>query len=302
MYRRFLQDQDYPSIISQETLNQMTRGNTERFAQAEESAEMSIIERLSENYEIERELNKGKYIAEYDRRITFPIGAHFRLDGVTYEVIRSISGYKIPSVKEYWEEYHDLIQEVGTLPGYSQFGTFRPGDIVRYNDIPYRCLSENGYDFGQIRIPGVAGWLEVCYSIWQPVEYGLWEIVDYEGEFYTLITVEGFDNNLDPKSSDCWGAIADYNQEYNGYELSDHEYVVYSGRVFCPEIDVNADQPIIGENIVPRDPRHYNLKKHMVRLALYELTKLISPNNVSVVRVKDYEDSMRWLGDAARLK
>jgi hypothetical protein len=40
----------------------------------------------------------------------------------------------------------------------------------------------------------------------------------------------------------------------------------------------------------------------MVRLAIYELTKLIAPNNVSVVRIRDYEDSMKWLSDASKLK
>lgn len=40
----------------------------------------------------------------------------------------------------------------------------------------------------------------------------------------------------------------------------------------------------------------------MVRLAIYELTKLIAPNNVSTVRMKDYEDSMKWLNDTSKLK
>lgn len=35
---------------------------------------------------------------------------------------------------------------------------------------------------------------------------------------------------------------------------------------------------------------------------LFMSTKLIAPNNVSVVRLKDYETSMKWLSDAARLK
>ena len=116
------------------------------------------------------------------------------------------------------------------------------------------------------------------------------------------MTLEGFDNNIDPLTSDCWGAIADYDAEYNGYELSEHEYVVFDGRVFYPETDVNADTPQAGWNLSPHDPWNYNLKKHMVRLALYELTKLIAPNNVSVVRLRDYEDSMKWLGDAAKLR
>ena len=50
------------------------------------------------------------------------------------------------------------------------------------------------------------------------------------------------------------------------------------------------------------DPRNPNLKRYMVRLAVYELTKLIVPNNVSVVRIRDYEDSMKWLNDTVRLR
>lgn len=77
MYRRFLNDSDYLGVITEDALMQMTRANSERFVQAEESAEMSLIEYLSENNEVERELNIGKFIAAYDRRITFPVGAHF---------------------------------------------------------------------------------------------------------------------------------------------------------------------------------------------------------------------------------
>ncbi len=92
MYRRFLNDNDYHSIITPDALSQITRGNTERMIQAEESAEMSIVEYLSENYEVEKELWKGKYIADYDRRISFPVGVHFYFDGQICEVTRHISG------------------------------------------------------------------------------------------------------------------------------------------------------------------------------------------------------------------
>lgn len=40
----------------------------------------------------------------------------------------------------------------------------------------------------------------------------------------------------------------------------------------------------------------------MIRLVIYELTKQIAPNNVSVVRMRDYEDSMKWLNDASKLR
>lgn len=301
MYRRFLNNNDYLAVITPEALSQLTRGNDERFAQAEEAAEISMIEYLSENYEIEKEFAKGKYIAAYDRRITYPVGVHIYFDGQIHQVIRSICGYRQPATTAYWEETTDTIQPEN-IPQYSQFATYYPGNTVVYNDVPYVCLAENGYKFGNIRIPMVFGWMEVQTAAWQPVDYRLWDVVEYQDGFYTLVSLDDFDNNIDPLQSGNWGAIADYDPEYNTYELSGNEYVVYEGRVFCPEIDVNADIPVVGTNLALHDPRNYNLKKHMVRLAIYELTKQIAPNNVSVVRMRDYEDSMKWLNDASKLR
>lgn len=302
MYRRFLNDSDYLGIITKDALAQMTRNNAERFIQAEESAEMSIVEYLSENYEVEKELNRGKYIADYERQITYPVGVHVYYDEKIYEVIRSLSGFKSPTNVIYWVEHSDINLTIEDVPSYSQFKTYYQNDIVSYNGVLYICQYENGYKFGNIRIPLVNGWLETSFTTWQPIDYSLWEVVEFEGDFYTLLSLDDFDNNINPMESDNWGAIADYNPEYNEYELSEHEYVVYNGKVYYPETDVNADIPQIGVNLSLRDPRNYNLKKHMVRLAIYELTKLIAPNNVSVVRIRDYEDSMKWLSDASKLK
>ncbi len=302
MYRRFLNDNDYLSIITAEALSQITRGNTERMIQAEESAEMSIVEYLSENYEVEKELWKGKYIAEYDRRISFPVGVHFYHDGQICEVTRHISGYKAPAMVAYWEESSDPNIIVENVALYSQFKTYYPGDLVAYNGVCYVCLAENGYDFGNIRLPLVSGWLEVLPEQWQPVHNAQWDVVAFNGLFFTLTDIDGYDEIITPDVSPNWGEIADYDPEYNAYELSPHEYVVCGGRVWRPETDVNSDTPQSGINIVARDPRNYNLKKHMVRLAVYELTKLIAPNNVSTARVKDHEDSMKWLYDASKLR
>ena len=302
MYRRFLNDSDYLGIVSQEALTQMTRGNHGCFIQAEESAEMSIKEYLSENYEIEIELGKGKFIAEYESQINYPVGAHIYFNGLIYEVIRAISGFKSPSSIIYWEEHTDLNLKIEKIPHYSQFKTYYPGEIVAHNGDFFRCVNENGYKFNNIRIPLVTGWSEADFEEWQPTDYNIWDIVRYEGAFYTLLSLAAFDNNINPFESDNWGAIADYTSDYNEYELSDHEYVVFDNKVFFPETDVNADNVEIGKHLSIHDPRNYNLKKHMVRLAIYELTKLIAPNNISVVRIRDYEDSMKWLSDAAKLK
>ncbi len=302
MYRRFLNNNDYLSIITQEALHQLTRGEDERFAQAEESAEISILEYLSENYEIEAEFHKGKFTPHHDRKITFPVGAHIYYDGRIHQVTRSMSGYKVPTLSDYWQEHVDITLDPGTVQNYSQFNTYYLGDLTIYNDVVYYCLIENGYNFSDIRIPLVNGWVRKELDLWEPMQYNTWDVVSYNGDYYTLLTTEGFDNNVNPFDSDCWGMIADYDPEYNEYDLTGHDYVVYNGVVMIPQMDVNSDVPITGHNITLADPRSYNLKKHMVRLALYELTKSVAPNNVSMVRMRDYEDSMKWLNDASKLR
>lgn len=300
MYRRFLNDGDYEGVLSIEHFNQLSDGRKEKIIEAESNAEMSIIEYLSESYEIEAELIKGKFIAEYDRKITFPVGAYIYVNGKTRKVIRSISGYKAPASKEYWEE---VFYDVNTpVTSYSQFNTYKKGDVCAYNSQNYVCVEENGFEFNDIRIPGLNGWEEVDGGDWMPISYELWSVVKYNDRYYTLVTLDGFDNMIDPFTSDCWGAIADYDPNYNEYDLSGHDYVVFDGKVFRPVIDVNSDTPEMSVNIAVGDPRNLNVKKHMVRLAAYELAKSISPNNVSAVRLRDYEDSMMWLKDASRMK
>lgn len=302
MYRRFLNDNDYLGVMTKDAISQTTRNDPGRFIEAEEAAEASIVEYLSENYEIQRELNKGKYIAEYNRMINFPIGVNIYFEGKIYEVIQSISSYKSPSDKDYWEEFFECDVDAESYDKYSQFDTYYKDNVVIYNGTPYKCLYDNGYKFNNIRIPMVNGWIEKDYSDWVPVEYQLWDVVKYDGTFYTLLSLNDFDNNITPLISNNWGAIADYDSEYNKYELSNHEYVVFNDKVYYPETDVNSDIPEIGKNLSLNDPRNYNIKKHMIRLAAYELSKLIAANNVSVVRIKDYENSMKWLNDASKLK
>ena len=171
MYRRFLNNNDYLGLITPEALAQLTRGNEERFLQAEESAEKSLVERLSENYEVEQELAKGKYIAPYDRCITYPVGVHIYYDGQIHEVIRAVSGYTAPANEPHWAENPFCNQEQPGLKSYSQFGTYYPGDEVLYNNMVYTCRREHGYKFGEIRIPGVEGWSKVEVQGWQPITY-----------------------------------------------------------------------------------------------------------------------------------
>ncbi len=301
MYRRFLNNNDYLSIITEQALNQLIRGDEMRYEQAEQAAEASIIDYLTENYEIEKELNRGKYLFEYDRKITYPVGSHFYLDDKICEVIKAINGYKSPMDAPYWRECEEFVDMEQVEP-YSQMRNYQPSDIVRFNNMAYICLRQNGFDFNDIRIPGISVWEQAVVLEWNALEYEPWTVVHFQDNFFTLISQEGFDPMIDPMESDNWGMIGEYDDSIDTYELSPHEYVVYKGNVYYPTMNPNAETPQIGVNIRYNDPRNYNLKRHMVQLSLYELHKLISPNNISTVRVDDYEHSMQWLKDASRLK
>ena len=303
---RFLTKADYCEIINEETLDQIVKKDNEgKYKLAEDSAEMSIREYLTENYEIEAVLDLGKNIREYDRKFNYSVGAYFEMDGVPYRVIKSISGYKRPSLFTYWEVYMDYMEErdAEKVRPYAQLDTFYKDELCVFNDTVYICLEDNGFDFNNIRIPGVEAWTNLPVLPWQPVEHKLNSVVSYEGKFYMLVGLDGYDETIRPDMlPDCWGEISEYDPEYNEYEFNPLEYVVYEGELFYPSMNPNSDEVKIGTNIVAADPRNQNIKKHMVRLALYELTKNISPNNVSVVRRTDYEESMEWLDKANKMK
>lgn len=209
----------------------------------------------------------------------------------------------------------DLIPDNEIVPPYSQVQSYVPGDKVMFGNTCYVCLQYNGFDYDDIRVPGINAWEEkIDIADWTPnFQYQLWDVVKYEGNYYTLINIiqEGFipeegaadtmDLTLNPFESECWGLIGDYDIDVE-YELSNHEYVVFQDRIFYPVLNPNCDVPQNKFNVIPSDPRNSNVKKHMLRLAIYELHKLISPNNVSSVRITDYDTSITWLRDASKMK
>lgn len=161
MYKRFLNNNDYIGIITEEALLQLIRGNEERLAQAEEAAEASIVEYLIDNYEIEQVLAIGKNLMEYNKQIIYPVGTHFYHDGKIWETLRSINGYKSPSAFIYWQEYTDYIQDETIINEYTQLANYQPGDIVHFNGTYYVCMEPHGLDFKDIRVPGIDAWNEV---------------------------------------------------------------------------------------------------------------------------------------------
>lgn len=299
MYQRFLNNNDYTSSVTEEALEQLIRGKQARLLQAEESAESSIVEYLTDNYEIEKELEKGKRILPYNDSITYPVGSHFYYQDNICQAIRSISSRKAPTDKKYWKEMEYDEEKFKNAVPCDQIKNYQPGDTVCFANSYFECTEYNGIDYKDIQVPGFRAWEKLETYPWEPnVPYLLWDVVSYDGRFYALTNNMDVDQTINPFDSDDWGLIGDYDPTYNEYELSSTEYVVWNGNVYYPIILPTSSKLVENYNYCIHDPRNPNIKKHMQRLAVYELHKLISPNNISSTRITDYETSIAWLRDA----
>ena len=307
-YKRFLNDEDYMALITEEALGQIIRERHNRLEQAESYAETTMLEYLSQYYEVEKELAIGKRIAEYTPMISYPPGVWFIKDNVIYKTLTAINGYQKPSSKAYWRPstLYMTSEQMEGVRRYSQLNTYTKGDFVRYGSEIYECLENNGFDFLNIRIPDYEVWKEIeNIPEWSKgIEYSLNDIVSFNGNYYILLDIEGYDPlELPDSSNPYWGKIGDYTPNYNfSYDPKDCDYVVFEGKVFIPTRNPNADKLEENVNIVRNDPRNESLVQHMTKIALYNLHALISPTNISETRRVQYEDSMAWLVAASRIK
>ena len=130
-YRRFLNDSDYLSTMTEVGMSQLTRERHDRVIQAEQSAELSVIEYLKQHYMIEEELLVGKKIAPYNNQITYPPDVYITYDAgdgeQIYRTLTSINALKRPTDKVYWEELMDFEMsdiKFDEIPFYSQMITW----------------------------------------------------------------------------------------------------------------------------------------------------------------------------------
>lgn len=315
-YQRFLTDNDYLALITTEGLEQLTRGDVTRLAQAEQRAEMKIVDFLDQFYEIGKALEIGKKIKDYSCFVTYPSNAYFKKDGKIYKTIKSLNAQHKPTLTEYWEQCDELalpaeqlVEEKKKVLPYLQLRTYRPGDVVSYLGGTWKCLVPNGWDFNDIQIPGIKYWERVETNEWVAnYHYVVGDTVEYEGELYAVVyddstAEEGLviDWSNDPQVNDAYGLIGDYDEGYN-YSIEGYDYVVFEGNVFKPVLSPNVEEPEVNVNIVPDDPRNYNLVNYMTAIALYYLNALIAPTNVPETRVDMFNEALLWIENAAKMR
>lgn len=303
MYQRFLTDRDYQALITQEHFEQLFRDIPERVEQAEQSAEMNMLEYLDQYYEIEKALLVGKSIRDYNPIVSYPPNVYVKVDGEVCRTIKAINGRKRPTDVIYWDLMEDEVPDKEPAK-YSQLKTYNPCDVVKFGTDYWKCVEQNGYESGNVQIPGVRPWVLVALSPWEPNwEYQINSVVSYEGDFYVLTGSEPEELTVTPDESENWSMIGEYSEDYEySYGAGDNDYVHLDGKVYLPVLNPNADKVEFGKNVTRDDPRNINVVTHMSRIALYYLHQLISPTNISETRRLMYEDSMGWLLLSSKFK
>ena len=308
-YLRFLTDKDYISLVTDEHWKQIIRDVPERIVQAEQRAEMNMLEYLDQYYEIEQLLNIGKNIREHNVAVSYPSQVYIKKDGEIYRTLTSLNGYKKPTKKVYWKKLLDFVDPrlMENAKKYSQLRMYAKGEVVIFGTEYWICLIPHGYEAGEIHIPGATAWQEVEAIPWEPVL--VWkkdDVCSFEGNFYQYLLEEQNGEQsgvLTPEEDEAWGMIGEYSSDLE-YDYSEgvFDYVTCEGSVFYPIMNPNADAFEVGVNVMLDDPRNINVVAHMSRIALYYLHQLISPTNISESRKWAYEESMTWLYNASKFK
>lgn len=327
-YHRFLTNKDYCCIATEEHMRQLIRDVPERFPQAEQRAEMQMLEYLDQYYEIEKVLAVGKNIRGYSPYVSYPGQTWIRKDEEIYKTLKCINGYKRPTKTEYWRQVVEFVDPrlIDHAHKYSQLKTYAKGEIVKFGTEYWQCVVPHGYEAGEIHVPGVKAWREAEITPWEPnLDWEKDQVCSYNDNFYQFLgeieveepvendnslseepeTLELPDDDtvLTPEEDDRWGLIGEYSEELE-YDCSEgvFDYVVADDTVFYPVLNPNPDKLEEGVNITRDDPRNANIVAHLSRIALYHLHSIISATNIPETRRWAYEDSILWLYNASKFK
>ena len=189
-YLRFLTDRDYNSIATEEHMKQLIRDIPERIPQAEQRAEMQMLEYLDQYYEIEKVLAVGKNIRTYNPAVSYPAKVWIKIDEEIFKTLTSINGIKKPTIITYWRHMTDVLDPllIDHAKKYSQLRTYGKGEVVRFGTEYWQCVTPHGYESGNIHIPGVNAWKEIETVEWEPnMDWEKDQVCSFNGQFYQYL-------------------------------------------------------------------------------------------------------------------
>lgn len=189
-YHRFLTNKDYCCIATEEHMKQLIRAVPERFSQAEQRAEMQMLEYLDQYYKIEKILAVGKNIRNYSPYVSYPGNTWIKKDDEIFKTLMCINGYKKPTKLEYWRQVVDFVdpQLIDHAQKYSQLRVYAKKEIVRFGTEYWQCMIPHGFETGDIHIPGVKAWCEADIIPWEPnMEWEKNQVCVFNEQFYQYI-------------------------------------------------------------------------------------------------------------------
>lgn len=190
LYNRFLTNKDYCCIATAEHMKQIIREVPERIPQAEQRAEMQILEYLDQYYEIEKILAVGKNIKEYSVKVSYPGEVWIRKDEEIFKTLTCINGQKKPTKIVYWKHVDGFIDPrlIDHAQKYAQHKTFPKGEVVKFGTEYWQCVVPHGFDSGEIHIPGVKVWQEAEITPWEPnMDWEVDQVCSFNEHFYQYL-------------------------------------------------------------------------------------------------------------------
>lgn len=189
-YNRFLTNKDYCCIATEEHMKQLIRGVEDRIPQAEQRAEMQMLEYLDQYYEIEKILAVGKNIRNYSPYVSYPGQIWIKKDEEIFKTLICINGYKKPTKIEYWRQLVEFVDPrlIDHAQKYSQLRMYSKGEVVRFGTEYWQCMVPHGYDAGEIHMPGVKAWREAEIIPWEPnMEWEKNQVCSFNEQFYQYL-------------------------------------------------------------------------------------------------------------------
>lgn len=171
-------------------MKQIIRDVPDRIPQAEQRAEMQILEYLDQYYEIEKVLSVGKNIREYNHNVTYPGGIWIKKDGDIYKTLRGINGLKKPTKTVYWKQIVEFIDPrlIDGARKYSQLRMHEKGEVVMFGTEYWQCETPHGYEAGEVHLPGASSWVEAEVTAWEPnFDWVKDQVCSYNGKFYQYL-------------------------------------------------------------------------------------------------------------------
>lgn len=216
LYNRFLTNKDYCCIATAEHMKQIIREVPERIPQAEQRAEMQILEYLDQYYEIEKILAVGKNIKEYSVKVSYPGEVWIRKDEEIFKTLTCINGQKKPTKIVYWKHVDGFIDPrlIDHAQKYAQHKTFPKGEVVKFGTEYWQCVVPHGFDSGEIHIPGVKVWQEAEITPWEPnMDWEVDQVCSFNKHFYQYLGEQESEDDFSGESE-----TETDNPESNGVE------------------------------------------------------------------------------------